>query len=215
MSVVTEEAECAEHGEPVAAAQLPSDIALQKPADNKVVACAEDGELVIQEPELALVGTEDAMPAEVLPADECSVVGFPQRTKLKSESSATKRSAVSEMGAAAKKQRGGAAFVGTAKTDTASTNTDTLCNTGITVSFHCPRVFSPGFASGRSCRGEVAYMSPRRFRRYSPDMAALQNCSSSSDESEGSELQSLSDLPIVDQADQPMQQLSESGWFAV
>ena len=72
--------------------------------------------VVVEEPELALVGPEDAMPAEAMPADECSVVRFRQRTKFKSESSATKRSAGAELGAAAKKLRGGAGVEGQIRT---------------------------------------------------------------------------------------------------
>ena len=47
VSDITEEAACAEHGEPVAAVLLPSDIALQNPAVHYVVECADDWELAV------------------------------------------------------------------------------------------------------------------------------------------------------------------------
>ena len=103
VSVITQEVDCAHSGERVCAAEQPFVIALAKSANNQGVECAGDGEFVVQEPESALVGPEDAMQAEAMPADECAVVGFPHHTKLKSESSARKRLAGADLGAAAKK----------------------------------------------------------------------------------------------------------------
>ena len=71
VSVITQEVDCAHSGEPVCAAEQPFVIALAKSANNQGVECAVDGEFVVQEPESALVGPEDAMRAEAMPADEC------------------------------------------------------------------------------------------------------------------------------------------------
>ncbi len=61
VSVITQEVDCAHSGEPVCAAEQPFVIALAKSANNQGVEGAVDGEFVVQEPESALVGPEDAM----------------------------------------------------------------------------------------------------------------------------------------------------------
>ena len=116
VSVITQEVDCAHSGEPVCAAEQPFVIALAKSANNQWVECAEVCDLVAPKPKFALVGPEHAMQAEAMQADECAVVGESQRTEVKSESSAMKRSAGAELGAAAKKLRCGAGVEGQIRT---------------------------------------------------------------------------------------------------
>ena len=118
-----EEAQCAVDGELEVAAELPSDIAFEKSAYDNGVECADDGQLVVEEPELALLGLADALSAEGMFAEThphaflglqhmiagpAASADGAQRlcTKFNSQSGATKRSAGSELGGAAKKPCG-------------------------------------------------------------------------------------------------------------
>ena len=86
-------AENAVDGEPVVAAEQLSDIAIEKSARNKRVECSGDGQLVIEELELALATPEDCLCAEVKSAAakplailslQNNPAGFAQRKKCKS-----------------------------------------------------------------------------------------------------------------------------------
>ena len=86
-------AENAVDGEPVVAAEQLSDIAIEKSARNKRVECSGDGQLVIEELELAFATPEDCLSAEVKSAAakplailslQNNPAGFAQRKKCKS-----------------------------------------------------------------------------------------------------------------------------------
>ena len=123
MCANNEEAPCVVDGEPEVAAEKPSDIAFEKSAHYNGVERADDGQVVVEEPENVLVCLEDVFSAEGVfaetnplaflglqhmiagPADSADG-GQRMCTTFNSQSGATKRSAGSELGGAAKKPCG-------------------------------------------------------------------------------------------------------------